>query len=567
MRKLILAAAVIATAAMCLAGQTATFLKNRVGKTADVTMGKWNWQFKKAKAYAIEKGIPLIAVWSNGDSCSHCTKFESALDSSAFKEWMKKSGCVFYFTYPGDGGEGKKESSTFHWIRGNNTSYPFVRVYWKSGGKVKVDITTVGDVVDGNERDSAGGKNAVNYFKNKLKAYKPKLAPADLPYQIAFDPNYPTASDVVTKDAEMETMDCLYGFKTNLPVCAFACSNVILGTQYAYAFSGWAKSATGSVAYKDGVAVEGLTDVSNKVITLYARWTKMTYGPYYTGVSKTVRPVDYLNKVFTGYKPASTPAGLKWSTSKYYWTGKPTKAGTYTITFKKSSSSIKRTFIIVKDEVRLDGLEIDSDNTAWTDTSAAFDQPIAAVSGDLTSITVSGLPEGLSYRDGKIVGRAKTPGLYTVTVSGKTKNSQTVKKTFSLMVEEGDALLLNGMAHADEMWAFVDEPLSYSVSAKLKKEDEDGFEVYELRKISDATVTVTGEDGQMTVDGFEVAGGKFTGTMTMSGVYSVTIDATVDEEPLSLTFDLNVLEGDPEPEEEEPEPEEEQPEPEEVMPE
>lgn len=551
MKKLVLATAVLATAVTCVAGQTSTFLKNRVSKTADVTMGKWNWQFKKAKAYAIEKGIPLIAVWSNGDSCSHCTKFENALDTSTFKEWMKKSGCVFYFTYPGDGGEGKKESTTFHWIRGNNTSYPFVRIYWKVGDKVKVDITTVGDVVDGNERGGTGGKNAVNYFKNKLKAYKPKLAPADLPYQIAFDPNYPTAADVVTNDAVMEPLDCLYGFKTNLTACAFSCSNVIEGVQYAYSFSGWAKSATGSVAYKNGVAVEGLTDVSNKVVTLYACWTKLAYGPYYTGISKTVKPVNYQSKVYTGYKPTSSPSGLTWSKTKYYWTGKPTKAGVYNITFKKSSSSIKRTFVIVKDAAVIEDFgEPNADGVIEIDNSTRIESAISAVSGEFNpgSVTVTGLPDGLVYLDGKIQGRARTPGqLCEVTVKGvSAKNSQTLTTKISVYVKETDTLLLNGMAHADEIWTFAGEELDIPIVAKVCLEGD----AYQIAPIASATVT---DDTGAAIDGFGFEDGALVGSFAESGVYTCTVDATaqLDEantEELSTSFTINVLEAAEDPE-------------------
>ena len=151
------------------AGQTATFLKDRSKKSDPVTLGKWHPDFNKCKNYAVKHGVPMIAVWSNGDSCSHCTKFENACCSSTFKTWMKSSGIVFYFTYPGDGGDGKEGSSVFHWIRGENTSYPFVRIYWPKG---KVDVMTVGDTVDGNVNGSSGGSNAVKYFKNKLKNYK-----------------------------------------------------------------------------------------------------------------------------------------------------------------------------------------------------------------------------------------------------------------------------------------------------------------------------------------------------------------------------------------------------------
>ncbi len=174
----VLAALCVLISGIVSAGQTSTFLKNRHAKGATVTLdGKWYRDFSKCKAYADKHGVPLIAVWSNGDACPHCTKFENACDSSVFKNWMKTSGCVFYFTYPGDGGEGKMESDVFHWIRGDNTAFPFVRVYWYVNGKKKANVYTIGDVVDNNAKGSTGGKAAVDYFKKVLKGYKYTPAP------------------------------------------------------------------------------------------------------------------------------------------------------------------------------------------------------------------------------------------------------------------------------------------------------------------------------------------------------------------------------------------------------
>ena len=149
---------------------TATLVASRSKASAAVTLGKWHAGFSKCKQYAEKNKIPLIAVWSNGESCPHCTKFERAVNSTVFKTWMKTSGCVFFFTYPGDGADGKIGSTVFHWCRNNkNTNYPFVRIYWPAG---KVDVATVGDTVDGNLDGSEGGKKARDYIKAKIAKYK-----------------------------------------------------------------------------------------------------------------------------------------------------------------------------------------------------------------------------------------------------------------------------------------------------------------------------------------------------------------------------------------------------------
>ena len=201
------------------AGETSSFLKNRHKKGAAVTLdGMWYCEFSKCKAYADKYGVPLIAVWSNGDACSHCTKFENACRQKVFTDWMKTSGCVFYFTYPGDGGDGKKESKVFHWIRGDNTSYPFVRVYWYVNGKKKVNVYTVGDTVDGNTNGKTGGTNARNYFKKLLKDYKYTPVPVVPPY---------TGADFAVGDTESDRLEAEVGTTTQVELPLARTNSVI----------------------------------------------------------------------------------------------------------------------------------------------------------------------------------------------------------------------------------------------------------------------------------------------------------------------------------------------------
>ncbi len=188
------------------ASPTATLLKTRASYKSAVTTGKWQSNFCAAKKYATDNKLPFIAVWSNGDACGHCVMFENSVNSSTFQKWMKTSGMVFYFTYYGDKGDGttKKSGSKaddshvggeiFHWCRKNTqTAYPFVRVYWPAG---KVDISTVGDKIDGKKENTTGGKNAVKWFKEKLAKFKP-VPPA---------PKY-TGGDFAVGDSETDRLE------------------------------------------------------------------------------------------------------------------------------------------------------------------------------------------------------------------------------------------------------------------------------------------------------------------------------------------------------------------------
>ena len=91
-------ACLLACAAADAASPTATLLNARRSSSAAATTGVWLANFSTAKSYATSHDVPLVAVWSNGDSCGHCTTFESACNSTYFKNWMKTSGCVFFFT-------------------------------------------------------------------------------------------------------------------------------------------------------------------------------------------------------------------------------------------------------------------------------------------------------------------------------------------------------------------------------------------------------------------------------------------------------------------------------------
>ena len=147
-------------------GTTSDFLKSRVSKP---TVGKWCTGFSAAKKYADDKKIPLIAVWSNGDACGHCVNFEKSCMQSAFTKWMASSGCIFWFGCSTDTTAEEKHGGAGYAFakNGNLTTYPFVRVWWKSG---KVDVAQSGDYWDGAKVD---GSAVAKKMKDVLKKFKP----------------------------------------------------------------------------------------------------------------------------------------------------------------------------------------------------------------------------------------------------------------------------------------------------------------------------------------------------------------------------------------------------------
>ena len=168
---------------------TSTILAQRDKAGTPITLGRWHAGFTEVKKYADSKGLPLLAIWSNGEECSHCKKLERCLAQSVFKDWMKDSGIVFYFGCNEDkssddkyGGKGYK----WCWKNESLNLFPFVRFYWKAKkgtvladgkvvaeDKVLIDKAVTGDTFDNWKDKADGAKYAVSYAKKIYKQYVP----------------------------------------------------------------------------------------------------------------------------------------------------------------------------------------------------------------------------------------------------------------------------------------------------------------------------------------------------------------------------------------------------------
>lgn len=118
--------------------------------SGDVECGVWNSNLDKCIAFAEANGVPLVAIWSNGDNCGHCKKWENNALSDTFEAWMKTSGIVFYFGYHGDPPPGQTLGTWCYWCGHDNpkgVTLPLVRFYWPKGN---VDFNANGDTADNN---------------------------------------------------------------------------------------------------------------------------------------------------------------------------------------------------------------------------------------------------------------------------------------------------------------------------------------------------------------------------------------------------------------------------------
>ena len=153
-KKIAVVALVSGLASSALASVTDDLMAIRAGRGAAVTPGVWHSDLNKARAYAEANGLPLVAVWSNGDECAHCVAFENCVMSAAFRNWIKDSGIVFYFGVRNDAYDGQEgyHGSSFYWCCRNQNasmSWPYVRVWWPKRG---LDEVHSGSWYDGEDQ-------------------------------------------------------------------------------------------------------------------------------------------------------------------------------------------------------------------------------------------------------------------------------------------------------------------------------------------------------------------------------------------------------------------------------
>lgn len=604
----------LVTCVGAVAGETSTLTSRRLGNSAAITPGKWHRNFTAAKKWAVDNGVPFVAVWSNGDGCPHCVKFENCLNNKIFKDYEVDSGVVFWFGHSGDS-EYKLESSAFHWTRGNKlTSYPFVRVYWPAG---KVDVYTTGDNIENYTNGSSGAKLVVKYFQTKLKNWNP--VEKDMPYEIAFDVNAPTGYEPAEGSNDLLKMDpvktvytnavavksgfALTGYKflgwsltaagavkyadgasvskltstENATVTLYAKwakdpYEIVLDPNFAgsedlypertivtasynqalplpskpyerkdYSFAGWATTPTGAVAYKDAASVKFTTDSS---VMLYAIWTRITYRTYYTGKKYTI------STGLKGYAAKTSFPGMKWTSSTGKWSGTPKTANAtdpqegagLKIKFVKGKTTVYRYFVVVKDAALLagDGLTGKKAELTTSDDDLSFD--VAAVSGTMSDVKVTGLPAGMSYSaaENTITGRPTKPGSYTVKISGLSAQGQSLSATYTFVVAEGNQLVIGGFVHADKLFLTAGDELDQMLYF-LDAQDEP----YE---IATATVQVLDADGNeagasSTID-VDSSEGLYSlaGTVSEPGDYKLVITVeSADASPAVLTQTLKLV--------------------------
>ena len=174
-----------------------TLKRHRTSSQSDICLTQWHTNLQVCKNFAMSKGIPMVAVWSNGQACGHCNTFASAVTESTFTDFQKKYKVVWCFLESSDS-DAKANSKPYQWCLGDAVYdretpyirtvtymnkghatrkseiglpfYPFVNLYWKVNGKIVIDKLYTGDTVDGGLGGKKGATNCVNNIKKWFKS-------------------------------------------------------------------------------------------------------------------------------------------------------------------------------------------------------------------------------------------------------------------------------------------------------------------------------------------------------------------------------------------------------------
>lgn len=293
---------------------TEKLLDLRAARGTTVKTGEWHAGFTAVRNYAETKGLPLIAVWSNGENCSHCIKLEKNFLNATFKNWMTNSGVVFYFGCCEDKAfEDGYGGTAYAWCWKNESLgiFPFVRFYWKAkkgtrlsdgtvlaSDKVVVDKAITGDQFDNWLNPPEGAEYAVKKAKSILSQYvTTETGIASM--TVTYDANGGTPA----KQTVAQTASGAYTLKVSEP------------TRSGYVFNGWWSAKSGGVPVTTETALLKTTSHS-----VYAQWrsaVKVTFDPDGGKVSETSRlysPVDRL-----GVLPLPVRSGYDFA--GWYWNG------------------------------------------------------------------------------------------------------------------------------------------------------------------------------------------------------------------------------------------------------
>ena len=172
------------------------------------------------------------------------------------------------------------------------------------------------------------------------------------------------------------------------------------------------------------------------------QWQAARYGqPYEQDLGITGTPAPKV--VVTGLA-----SGLHYDSAKGSITGTPTMKGTFSVTLRVSNAAgsvqvVKTLVVGAPPAIGVYALADAIEGHAYT-------MPLKVSGEPKPTVTVSDLPEGLSYdeENDAITGTPTAIGRYSVTVAASNGVGEGIEHTFALVVREDFAIITDGMPHA-----------------------------------------------------------------------------------------------------------------------
>lgn len=206
-------------------------------------------------------GTPLSAptVTKTGYTCSWSPVVPSTVPAANTTYNAQWTVNIYTISYDANGGSGSMSNTTNTYDTAKNlTANSFNRNnYGFSGWNT---------AADGSGTSFSNGQNVINLtaINNATVVLYAQWSP--LQYYISYNGNGATGGSMVASTHSFDTPKALTlnGF-----------------TKTGYTFAGWATSSDGAVVYSNSQSVVNLTAVSGETITLYAKWTPISYNIQY----------------------------------------------------------------------------------------------------------------------------------------------------------------------------------------------------------------------------------------------------------------------------------------------
>ena len=226
---------------------------------------------------------------------------------------------------------------------------------------------------------------------------------------------------------------------------------------------------------------------------------------------------------------SSMPSGLKLNTSTGAITGKPSRAGEYTVTFQATTSagvSTKDVTIVIHEKPKKPAIKTGSLAQGYINT--AYSQEIITTGTAPITITADGLPNGLSVNSstGYISGTPVTAGTYSVKITAKNiateLENKPVTKTLKLVIKAQPPVI-----------DFTDDALP----------DATLGEAYSYTfNISAGTEPFTWKASGLP-SGIKMSNGTLSGTPTRTGSFRVNLTVSNTGGKTTLKIPLTVLQA------------------------